>query len=454
MKIENNQSSTCRSGTQQQPAWSFGSRLSFRAIAVFTLLALTLNYSPWDVLPLIGGYIDEAVQKPLVSIAGWLISHVFHVAGVAATQHPTDSRDTAFDWVSIFTVLIVSMIAALIWSAIDRRRLNPGVQATWLRHITRLILIFVMVRYGIFKIFPMQMSRPSLGVLNEPVGQSSQMSLLWTLIGSSPVYQILSGVFETLCAVLLLFEATALLGTLLGIVVMSNVLLFNFCFDIPVKLGALLILFGFPVLLWQDIPALYRFFCKHCSAQLHTSWRPLFGTTRMKRMMYGIELFYVVCVVYALVPPAYTLEMREMTHLHSPSSLTGEWHVDSASKRVGTQTEDAPVLTAELVPMTELYLEQDGRAMARSRDGRLWRGAAMIDKARSTLSLYSYYFDGKRFQATYKYTLADGQHLRLEPIGKASASESTLTLTRVPLPANYPLLQSRFHWVEEWALER
>jgi hypothetical protein len=454
MKVENNQNSTCNSDTQQRPAWSFGSRLSFRAIAVFTLLALTLNYSPWGVLPLIGGYVDEAVQRPLVSIAGWLISHVFHVAGVAATQHSTDSRDTAFDWVSILTVFLVSIIAALIWSAIDRRRLSPDAQATWLRHLTRLILIFVMVRYGIFKIFPMQMSRPSLGVLNEPVGQSSPMSLLWTLIGSSPVYQILSGVFETLCAVLLLFEATALLGTLLGIVVISNVLLFNFCFDIPVKLGALLILFGFLVLLWQDIPALYRFFCKHCSAQLHTRWRPLFGAMRIKRVMYGLELSYVVCVVYALVPPAYTLERREMAHLRSPSLLTGEWHVDSALKHVGLQTEEAPVLTAELIPMTELYLEPDGRAMARSMDGRLWRSAAVVDSAHSKLSLYSFYFDGERFQATYKYTLTDGQHLRLEPIGKGGASESTLTLTRVPLPANYPLLQSRFHWVEEWARER
>jgi hypothetical protein len=454
MKTEKNQSPIFSFGPQQQPAGSFGSRLSFRAIATFTFLALTLNYSPWDVIPIIGSYIDDAVRKPLVSISGWLISHVFHIAGLAATQHPTDSRDTAFDWVSIITVLIVSLIAALIWSALDRRRRSLGAQVTWLRHITRLILIFVMVRYGIFKIFPMQMSRPSLGVLNEPVGQSSPMSLLWTLIGSSPPYQILSGVIETLCAILLLFEPTALLGTLLGIVVMSNVLLFNFCFDIPVKLGAFLILFGFLVLLGQDLPILYRFFCKRSLSHLHTSWRPSFGTSRMKGVMYGVELFYVVCVIYALVPPAYTLERQEMEHLRSPSSLTGEWRVDSATKRVGTQTEDAPVLTAELVPMTELYLEPDGRAMARSSDGRLWRSAAIIDGTRSTLSLYSYYFDGERFQAAYKYTLPDAQHLRLEPIGKGSASESTLTLTRVPLPANYPLLQSRFHWVEEWALER
>ncbi|WP_446742438.1 hypothetical protein [Silvibacterium acidisoli] len=445
--------STYQSRSEQQADWSFGSRALFRLVAAFTLLALTLNYSPWSVIPVVGRYMSDAVAKPLQAIAGWLISHVFHVAGIAATQHSTDSRDTAFDWVSMLTVLVLSAVVAIVWSVLDRKKRSLSTQATWLRHITRLMLIFVMVRYGIFKIFPMQMSRPSLGVLNEPVGQSSPMSLLWTLIGLSPAYQILSGVFEALCAVLLCFEKTALPGTLLGIVVMSNVVLFNFCFDVPVKLGALLILFGFIVLLWQDVPTLYSFFSRR-GIRLHTRWRPVFKTARLKRLAYGVELFYVMCVIYVLVPPAYTSERREAAHLRSPSSLAGQWHVESATKREGSETVDAPVLTAELLPLTDLYLEPDGRAMARSSDGRLWRSTADIDEAGSSLSLYSYYFDGERFQATYHYSYKDSQHLLLVPVGKDSASESTLILERVALPESYPLLHPHFHWVEEWALER
>ena len=31
---------------------------------------------------------------------------------------------------------------------------------------------------------------------------------------------------------------------------------------------------------------------------------------------------------------------------------------------------------------------------------------------------------------------------------------ATLTLTRIPVPSHYPLLDRGFHWVNEWGLER
>ena len=75
------------------------------------------------------------------------------------------------------------------------------------------------------KIFPLQMSPPSLAVLNEPVGNTSPMTLLWTMIGLHPGYEMLAGWFEATAASLLIFRRTALLGALLTVVIMSNVLL-------------------------------------------------------------------------------------------------------------------------------------------------------------------------------------------------------------------------------------
>ena len=39
---------------------------------------------------------------------------------------------------------------------------------------------------------------------------------------------------------------------------------------------------------------------------------------------------------------------------------------------------DMPFLTAEGAPLTALYLEPDGRVMARSSDGRLWRSSVQV----------------------------------------------------------------------------
>lgn len=104
--------------------------------------------------------------------------------------------------------------------------------------------------------------------------------------------------------------------------------------------------------------------------------------------------------------------------------------------------------------MTALYLEPDGRAMARSSDGRLWRAGVQVNSQKQTFSLYSGWFDGTRFQGFYTFVQPDANHLVLKPSGDRTKSLGTLSLTRIPLAADYPLVDRRFHWVSEWAFER
>jgi hypothetical protein len=73
---------------------------------------------------------------------------------------------------------------------------------------------------------------------------------------------------------------------------------------------------------------------------------------------------------------------------------------------------------------------------------------------RHSVSLFSGYFDGVRFNATYTYSQIDNDHIRLELEGNEKAAHSTLLLARMPEPRDYPLLQTPFRWVQEWALER
>jgi hypothetical protein len=68
--------------------------------------------------------------------------------------------------------------------------------------------------------------------------------------------------------------------------------------------------------------------------------------------------------------------------------------------------------------------------------------------------LFSGYFDGVRFNATYTYSQVDNDHIRLEPEGNEKAAHSALLLARMPEPHDYPQLQTPFRWVQEWALER
>lgn len=62
------------------------------------------------------------------------------------------------------------------------------------------------------------------------------MGLLWTFIGYSYAYNVFTGLGEIIGGSLLLFRRTKLLGALITIAIMSNVVILNFTFDVPVKL--------------------------------------------------------------------------------------------------------------------------------------------------------------------------------------------------------------------------
>jgi hypothetical protein len=44
----------------------------------------------------------------------------------------------------------------------------------------------------------------------------------------------------------------------------------------------------------------------------------------------------------------------------------------------------------------------------------------------------------------------DANHLLLHPLRPTGADITPLTLTRIPLPATYPLLQDHIHWISEF----
>ena len=434
--------------------WSQAKRFAFRAIFLFLLLALLITFSPLRIVPLIGGPISGEVDSLATHSAQWVGEHGFHLTGIAAEDHPTDSRDTVLNWITLGLTFCFSLVGAIAWSVIDRRRPHYQTAAAWFRFLLRMLLVFLMLRYGLGKVFPLQMSRPSLAVLNEPLGQSSPMTLLWTLIGLHPAYQMLCGALEALAAGLLFFRRTALLGALLNAFIMTNVLLYNLFFDVPVKLGAGLILVTTIAVIAPDFESLYSYFWLHRLTAPTGVWVPPTERRSLKIGTRLIETAVVLLSLYTIIPGAYQLATQEQDQVAHPNPLTGEWQVDSDVLHMGVSDVDMPILTAEGSPLTALYLEPDGRAMARSSDGRLWRSSVQVSQQDHSFLLSSGWFDGTRFQGRYTFAQPDAYHLVLTPVGDEAKTHGTLSLTRVLLPHHYPLLERGFHWVNEWALER
>lgn len=99
-----------------------------------------------------------------------------------------------------------------------------------------------MIGYGLIKVFALQMLKPQLQQLVAPLGDLTRMGLVWTFMGISPVYQSFTGAAEVMGGLLLFWRRTRLLGATIVAVVMTNVVLLNFLYDIPVKLNPVRVL--------------------------------------------------------------------------------------------------------------------------------------------------------------------------------------------------------------------
>jgi uncharacterized membrane protein YphA (DoxX/SURF4 family) len=211
------------------PRWHWATRIAFR----FSFVYLILYILPFPVgqLP----YTDS-VGRRYNSVWEWLVPrvarHVFHLEQNITTPF---GGDMPGGYIQVFCFLVLAGAATLIWSVLDGRRPAYPRMYAWLRLLVRLNLAFMLVVYGLNKVFPSQMNPPALTWLGQPLGEFYPSGLLWQFMGASPVYEMFCGWMETLAAVLLMARRTTALGALLAIVIMTNVFMLNMCYDVQVK---------------------------------------------------------------------------------------------------------------------------------------------------------------------------------------------------------------------------
>ncbi|HKO17700.1 MAG TPA: hypothetical protein VJU82_02320, partial [Acidobacteriaceae bacterium] len=283
--------------------WSIPARIGFRFAFCYLggYCVFNGNATIWSVIPGLGYKFAAVLARVFLLPAQYLAQHLFHVAPPGNRLHPTGSGDTAIDWISLLLLLTLSVIATAIWSMLDRRRPNYQTLFAWLRFLARMTVGFGLVAYGMAKLFPLQMPPPSVSSLAEPLGMHSPMAVLWNFIGLNPLYETVCGGAEFLAGALLLFRRTALAGAILSAFVVTNVLLFNLFFDVPVKIysGHLLLLSLF--LIVPDIRALFRFFWKHEPAAPTGVWVPPSSRRWFRRATVAVEICFAALAIGGLL---------------------------------------------------------------------------------------------------------------------------------------------------------
>ncbi|HVT98543.1 MAG TPA: hypothetical protein VHE33_13660, partial [Acidobacteriaceae bacterium] len=203
--------------------WSFATRIAFRFCFVYfglyclsTQILTSLLANPKYDFP------DPSSIPPWKQIIAFTATRIFrHKAALVFTG--SGSGDKTVDFVLTFCILIVSLLATLIWSLLDRRRTRYPALHRWFLLLIRFSLASQMLIYGFDKAFPLQMPFPGLFTLIEPFGNMSPMGVLWSSVGASQPYEIAAGCFEILGGLLLFFPRTVTLGALVSLVDMSYV---------------------------------------------------------------------------------------------------------------------------------------------------------------------------------------------------------------------------------------
>lgn len=237
--------------------WTAGQKIAFRFLFVFLgLQVLTDNF-----LALLYGdalmTISKLAQKIFTPPCLWLNEHIFHFN---YHEFPGYTFSLSLHTIRDIVYLLLATIACSVWSILDRKR--PGYTRLnyWFSQCLIIIVSCMLFSYAIIKVIPVQMRPPTLSELNTPLGELTPFELIWLTLGYGTPFQIFTGIFEALAAVLILFKRTRVAGLLLAVTVILNIIIINYTYQVGVLITSFLLLLITLFLLAPWLMQLAKFF--------------------------------------------------------------------------------------------------------------------------------------------------------------------------------------------------
>ena len=414
------------------PAWGPGKRILFRfAFSYLSLFLLSIFVGVLSFIPRLGDAASWYYQL-WIALVPWVGKHLL---GVTATPHPSGSGDTMADWVAAFCGLVLALAATVVWSLFDRKRANYTRLYEWLRVCVRFGLGLTMIEYGGLKIVPSQFPPPSLDRLMQPFGDASPMGILWTFMGASAPYTIFAGFIEWLGGVLLLFRRTALLGALVSIGALTNVVMLNYCYDVPVKLFSSHLLAMAILLAAHDLRRLANLLVLNRPAPAAPDPR-LVQRRGLRNAALAFQWVAAVGFSAFMINTGWH-QLHDYTSTRSP--LRGVWNVEEL--QVDGQ---AGPPGAEALRWRRLIFDYPGTFAVQLTSDSRHRFRVKLDEARKTMALTKR--DDPAWKSSLVYQRAAPDRLTLE--GTFDGHRVRASLHRIE-ESTFLLITRGFHWVNE-----
>jgi hypothetical protein len=421
------------------PHWGPIKKILFRF--VFAYLVLYTFPFPLDSIPNYGQILTQPYTDLWDKAVPWVGEKVF---GVEVKFRPLGSGDTTYNYVQIFCYLVLTLVAVALWTVLDRKREGYARLHEGLRVYIRFVLATAMIGYGAAKLIPAQMVPPWPDKLLQPIGDASPMGLVWTFMGASASYMVFTGVAEMLGGLLLVFRRTALLGALVCIGAMSNVVMINFSYDVPVKLYSSHLLLMAVFLVAPDLKRLANLLVLNRRVPPAES-RPLFAHPMRRRTALVLGTVFILVVTGASLYESYQGFMQYGALSPKPR-LYGIWEVEELAVDGVIQ----PLLATDENLWRRLIFE--------------WPGMIGIEHPHETEARYYQIktdpgphmfilakFDDPKWQAGFSYKLVNEDVLTLE--SQFEGKQIRGRYRRMD-DSRFRLISRGFHWINEWPYNR
>lgn len=412
-------------------AWNVSTRIIFR----FGFIYFSLYIFPFPL-----GWIPFTDFVQALYLQVWLKPVNWIGANVLSIPYeinilPNGSGDTTYNYVLVFMFLVIALVVTIIWTMLDYKRAHYERLWYWFVIALRYYLGIVLLSYGFVKVIQTQFPAPSLETLLQPYGESTSMKLLWTFMGHSKTYNLFVGLAEVAAAMLLFFKRTRLMGALLSIVVMSNVVILNFCYNVPVKLFSSHLLAIAIILVLPDAKRLLAFFILNrpvASVPLQPVYRNGKG-----RSIYIVLKTVVIAgfLVFNIVQAR--IMRQQITALSERPALYGIYDVQQFILNGDT----LPALTTDTRRWKRMYIHSPGSVSIQYMDGGSIYWSCQVDSLHHTINLASM---GSTIATQYNYQTNNDTMIMTGGDPKATI---TFLMRR---SENFPLLNQEFKWVNEY----
>lgn len=415
--------------------WSLAARCGFLSLAL-----LLAAYAAPEILGSIP-FVDEWATGASLALWSALMPGLGAALGIDGPIFVgmTGSSDMTWRWVQLLVIAVFSLVGGVLWAVIDRRRSDYRELHAWLRILVRHALALAMFIYGVSKLVDLQFGPVSPIELTRTYGESSPMGLAWTFMNYSRPYRCFGGLAEVIGALLLLSRRTTTLGGLVIVAVMANVVALNFCYDIAAKIYSSILLIMAIFLITPDAARMIDMFVYNRPVVPAELDRPRIGP-RMQAVRRVGKLAFAGFLVVLTALYMYLAGVFEVAKPMPP--LYGLYEVEVFA----LDGAERPPLITDDRRWRQVFFGRDGRAMLQSMTGVRTFVDLVYDETTGTLTLSSG-ADEPRFHAELAARWVAPDRLDL-------AGESLRASLRAIDPDDFPLLQRRFHWINERSFNR